>query len=31
MDNPNAEIQKLGEKEINGRKTVGFYVKDVNL
>ena len=26
-DNPDADIQDLGEKEINGQKAVGFYVK----
>jgi outer membrane lipoprotein-sorting protein len=29
-DNPDADIQDLGEKEINGQKAVGFYVKGFN-
>jgi len=29
-DNPGADIQDLGEKEINGQKAVGFYVKGFN-
>lgn len=29
-DNPDADIQDLGEKEINGQKAVGFYVKGLN-
>jgi len=29
-DNPDADIQDLGEKEINGQKAVGFYVKGVS-
>ena len=30
-DNPDADIQDLGEKEINGQKAVGFYVKGPNV
>ena len=30
-DNPDADIQDLGEKEINGQKAVGFYVKGLNV
>jgi outer membrane lipoprotein-sorting protein len=29
-DNPDADIQDLGEKEINGQKAVGFYVKGLS-
>ncbi|MCP4614169.1 MAG: hypothetical protein GY845_36250 [Planctomycetes bacterium] len=29
-DYPDADIQDLGEKEINGQKAVGFYVKSFN-
>jgi len=29
-NNPDADIQDLGEKEINGQKAVGFYVKGFN-
>ncbi len=29
--NPNAKVQDLGQKEINGQKAVGFYVKDLNI
>ena len=30
-DNPNAQIQDLGKKEINGQKAVGFHVIDTNI
>lgn len=30
-DNPNAQIEDLGEKEINGKKAVGFHVVDTNI
>ncbi|MCJ7674948.1 MAG: hypothetical protein MUO33_07330, partial [Sedimentisphaerales bacterium] len=30
-DNPDADIQDLGEKEINGQKAVGFYVKGLSV
>ena len=30
-DNPDADIQDLGEKEINGQKAVGFHVKGPNV
>ena len=30
-DDPDADIQDLGEKEINGQKAVGFYVKGPNV
>ncbi len=30
-DNPNIPVQELGEREIDGREAIGFYVSDIEL